>query len=104
HAAALVRAHPQAALTPKLPTTEIPVRVLLVISRPGVSDVPYRSVAHHLTRLMGDSGGSLQLDVLRPPTFAHLARTLRAAKDHGNPYQVVHFDGHGVWGDASDSK
>ena len=103
-AAALVRAHPQAALTPKLPATGIPVRVLLVISRPGVYDVPYRSVAHQLTRLMGNDGESLRLDVLRPPTFAQLARMLRAAKDRGNPYQVVHFDGHGVWGDANDSE
>jgi hypothetical protein len=103
-AAALVRAHPQAALIPKLPTTGIPVRVLLVISRPGVYDVPYRSVAYQLTRLMDDDGGLLRLDVLRPPTFAHLARTLRAAKDSGRPYQVVHFDGHGVWGDANDSE
>jgi hypothetical protein len=100
----LVRAHPQAALAPRLPKDEIPVRVLLVISRPGVIDVPYRSVAHHLARLRETSIGSLQLDVLRPPTFAQLTRVLQAARDNGIPYQVVHFDGHGVWGDPGDDQ
>ena len=38
--------------------------------------------------------------MLRPPTFAALARTLEEAKDAGEPYQVVHFDGHGAWLDA----
>jgi CHAT domain len=104
HAAALVRAHPQAARPPKLPRDDIPVRVLLVTSRPGVKDVPFWSVAHHLARLQEDSGGVLRLDVLRPPTFVQLTRTLQAARDNGRPYQVVHFDGHGIWGDASDGE
>jgi hypothetical protein len=104
HAAALVRAHPQAALAPELPKDGVPVRVLLVISRPGVVDVPFRSVAHQLARLQDSNGGSLQLDVLRPPTFAQLTRTLHAAKNRGKPFQVVHFDGHGIWGDAGDGQ
>ena len=58
-AAAMVRAHPQAALAPRLPQDQVPVRVLLVISRPGVIDVPYRSVAHHLARLHETNSGSL---------------------------------------------
>ena len=103
HAAALVRAHPQAARPPKLPRDDIPVRVLLVTSRPGVKDVPFWSVAHHLARLQEDSGGVLRLDVLRPPSFVQLTRTLQAARDSGKPYQVVHFDGHGIWGDANDA-
>src|SRR5262249_53542983 len=39
-----------------------------------------------------------RLDVLRPPTFARLAQVLRDAKARGEPYHVVHFDGHGVYG------
>ena len=104
HAAALVRAHPQAARTPELPGDDIPVRVLLVISRPGPVDVPFWSVAHHLARLLDGHGGDVRLDVLRPPTFAQLTRTLRDARNDGRPYQVVHFDGHGVWGDASNAQ
>jgi hypothetical protein len=38
---------------------------------------------------------AFQLDVLRPPTFEQLSKTLRDAKVGGKPYHVVHFDGHG---------
>lgn len=99
-AGALVRAHPYAARTPELPKVDVPLRVLLVISRPGPRDVPFWSVASHLARLQHGHAGSVRLDVLRPPTFAQLTRTLRDARIDGRPYQVVHFDGHGVWGDA----
>jgi CHAT domain-containing protein len=102
--AALVRAHPYAARTPELPRNDVPVRVLLVVSRPGPRDVPFWSVARHLALLQEGNSGVVQLDVLRPPTFAQLTRTLRDARNDGQPYQVVHFDGHGVWGDASDRR
>ena len=103
-AAALVRAHPQAARAPRLTGDHLPVRVLLVISRPGTRDVPFRSVARHLARLQEDNGATLRLDVLRPPTFAQLTRTLQEARNRGQPYQVVHFDGHGIWADAGDGQ
>ena len=99
-AAALVRAHPQAAQPPPLPAPDAAgLRVLLVISRPAAAaDVAFRSVARQLAGLQ-DGGGALRLDVLRPPEFAQLDQVLRAAADAGLPYQVVHFDGHGVWAD-----
>ncbi len=86
-------------------TAEVPVpgaaerlRVLLVICRPGGAvDVPFRSVASHLVRLSRQAREVLEVDVLRPPTFGQLARVLQAAKTRGEPYQVVHFDGHGAW-------
>ena len=99
-AGALVRAHPYAARTPELPGVAAPLRVLLVISRPGPRDVPFWSVASHLARLQHGHAGSVRLDVLRPATFAQLTRKLRDARNDGQPYQIVHFDGHGVWGDA----
>jgi tetratricopeptide (TPR) repeat protein len=77
------------------------LRVLLVICRPGGrADVPFRSVASHLVRLSREAREAFQLDVLRPPTFAALARVVEEAKAAGEPYQVVHFDGHGAWLDA----
>jgi hypothetical protein len=103
-AAALVRAHPQAAQAPQMPEPgEAMLRVLLVISRPRAVDVAFRSVARQLARLQ-DHGGALRLDVLRPPEFAQLERVLRAARDTGAPYHVVHFDGHGVWADPADGR
>ena len=43
----------------------------------------------------------LDLDVLRPATFARLSQVLHAAYDAGPPYHVVHFDGHGTWLDVA---
>ena len=63
----------------------------------GREDVPFRSVASHLVRLSRGAREAFRLDVLRPPAFAELARVLEAAKAAGEPYQVVHFDGHGTW-------
>jgi CHAT domain/AAA ATPase domain len=100
-AGAMVRAQPQAALAPVLPEAGAALKVLVVIARPHVTDVAFRSVARHLVRQQESSSQALQLDVLRPPAFAQLTRVLQAARDRGAPYRVVHFDGHGVWGDPA---
>lgn len=74
------------------------LRVLLVICRPEREmDVPFRSVARHLVRLAESAPQALAVDVLRPATFAALAARLEAAAGTGEPYQVVHFDGHGSY-------
>jgi tetratricopeptide (TPR) repeat protein len=79
------------------------LRVLLVISRPGGrADVPFRSVARRLVRSGADRTESLDLEVLRPATFARLTQALQAAKAAGRPYHVVHFDGHGSYLDAAE--
>lgn len=101
-AVAFVRGQPGAvaALAPREhEATE--VRILLVICRPKAGeDVPFRSVAGRLvTRLNEAARETLDLDVLRPPTFERLAEVLRLAKEQGRPYHVVHFDGHGVYAD-----
>jgi hypothetical protein len=77
------------------------VRILLVICRPKAGeDVPFRSVAGRLvTRLSEGDREAFDLDVLRPPTYDQLAMTLRLAKERGEPYHIVHFDGHGGYAD-----
>jgi hypothetical protein len=103
-AQSFVRAHPQPAQRPYVPANQDgPVRVLLVICRPrGDDDVPFRSVARRLIDELGDDARTVSvMDVLRPPTFEQLARVLRAAKNQGKPYHVVHFDGHGTYCDAT---
>lgn len=97
---AFVRSQPQTAQRPKLPQTASgPIRILLVICRPGGrDDVPFRSVASRLLKSLSSVDTDLlQLDVLRPPTFEQLSKTLRQAKANGAPYHVVHFDGHGTY-------
>jgi hypothetical protein len=85
--------------TSPLEEGESKIRILLVICRPrGRKDVPFRSVASRILRGLGKEAGDIvQLDVLRPPTFEQLAKTLRAAKRAGQPYHAVHFDGHGMY-------
>ncbi|MEM7029824.1 MAG: CHAT domain-containing protein [Chloroflexota bacterium] len=105
---AFVRLHPQPAQRPQIPrptATGEPVRILLVICRPSrADDVPFRSVASRLIKGLDEEARKrFQLDVLRPPTFAQLARALQEANAKGQPYHVVHFDGHGTYLDIPDT-
>lgn len=97
-----VRTHRQTAVTPRLPPAgQEHLRVLLVICRPeGRSDVAFRSVASRLVRGGADRLDRLDLDVLRPATFARLREVLLAARDAGGAYHAVHFDGHGTYLDV----
>jgi hypothetical protein len=78
------------------------LRILLIISRPGGgADVPYRSVATRLLKsLKARVVDRFALQVLRPPSFASLVSALRDAHASGQSFDVVHFDGHGVYTDA----
>ena len=101
-ARAFVRSHPNAVQLPQLPQAAERIRILLVICRPsGRDDVPFRSVASRLIKGLSDEARKIfELDVLRPPTFEERGRVLRQAKTAGQPYHVVHFDGHGVFLDV----
>jgi tetratricopeptide (TPR) repeat protein len=102
-AGAFVRTHLPAAGQPVLPEPAGDrLRVLLVIARPGGrDDVPFRSVASRLVRGGAEQMEGLDLDVLRPATFARLSEVLHTALEAGRPYHVVHFDGHGTWLDLT---
>jgi hypothetical protein len=100
HAQSFVRAAPEAPRQALVLNQQPVIRILLVICRPqGGDDVPFRSVANRLIKSLSTEAREVfQLDVLRPPTFARLGQVLREAKARGEPYHVVHFDGHGVYG------
>ena len=73
------------------------LRVLMVISRPaGTGDVGYQMVARPLLQRLEAVRGEVDLRVLRPPTFDALAGAVRRAAEAGEPFHVVHFDGHGA--------
>jgi tetratricopeptide (TPR) repeat protein len=77
------------------------LRVLMVISRPrGTDDVGYQMIARPLLRRLEAVRGQVELVVLRPPTLEALVETLQAARVAGDPFQIVHFDGHGVMAGA----
>jgi tetratricopeptide (TPR) repeat protein len=76
------------------------LKVLLVISRPGgTADVELRTIASTIYGALR-SGSRFEVDVLRPPTYEALKRTLREAAFRNDPYDLVHFDGHGFYQNA----
>ncbi|MET8153166.1 CHAT domain-containing protein [Actinoplanes sp. NPDC049668] len=98
-AAEYVRVNAQPAKRVPLPAADDAgrLRVLLVICRPGGGDdVPFRSVGALLLKT-AQAREVLDLTVLRPPTFAALAKVLERAHDAGRPFHAVHFDGHGTY-------
>ncbi|MFE6946295.1 tetratricopeptide repeat protein, partial [Streptomyces chartreusis] len=77
------------------------LRVLMVISRPrGTRDVGYQMIARPLLERLAAVRGHVELVVLRPPTLKRLQEVLAAAREAGEPFQIVHFDGHGVFGQS----
>src|SRR5579863_1627768 len=81
-------------------TLQVPggkLRVLMVISRPaGAADVGYQMVARPLLERLDAVRGEVSLTVLRPPTFEALRQAVTGAAGAGEPFHVVHFDGHGA--------
>jgi tetratricopeptide (TPR) repeat protein len=80
--------------------TNPPLRILLVSPRPeeaGVGYIDHRASARPLVDALSSLGELAELTILSPPTFAALSAELDRAEQGGKPYQVVHFDGHGVF-------
>ncbi|MFC1713674.1 tetratricopeptide repeat protein [Candidatus Poribacteria bacterium] len=70
-------------------------RVLLVISRPyGKRDVPLGTVSRPMLEALRPLRPRVELAVLRPPTFDALVKRLNERRGF---YDLVHFDGHGVF-------
>ncbi len=106
-AQSFVRAQPNTARAPQLPAKKKgKIRILLVLCRPrGDEDVPFRSVASQLLRGLSEANReAYDLDVLRPPTFEQLGKALRQAHREGQPYHVVHFDGHGTYIEVEEAR
>jgi tetratricopeptide (TPR) repeat protein len=96
-ASGISRSLPVASGAPMLEVPGGKLRVLMVISRPGgTEDVGYQMVARPLLERLDAVRGEVSLTVLRPPSFEALRQVLRQAADAGEPFHVVHFDGHGV--------
>jgi tetratricopeptide (TPR) repeat protein len=84
----------------KVPVVDPPIRILLVTARPedeACGYIDHRASALPLVRAMEALGGLVQLHILRPPTLGALGEELDRARGGGEPYHVVHFDGHGVY-------
>ncbi|MBI4553614.1 MAG: TIR domain-containing protein, partial [Candidatus Latescibacteria bacterium] len=80
--------------------TDLPIRILLVSPRPEDEQTGYldhRSSALPLVEAVESLGELATLTVLTPPTFPALQEVLQRAADEEQPFDVVHFDGHGVY-------
>jgi tetratricopeptide (TPR) repeat protein len=80
--------------------TQLPIRILLVSPRPEDDRTPYidhRISARPLVDAVESLGELAHLAVLTPPTFSALEEALRKAAEKGEPFDVIHFDGHGVY-------
>ncbi len=77
-----------------------PIRILLVTARPeddACSYIDHRASALPLVDAMETLPGLVRIHVLSPPTLPALRDELDRARRAGEPYHVVHFDGHGVY-------
>jgi hypothetical protein len=74
------------------------LRVLLVVAR--TDDAGFIGVQESLSplaRALAPLGHKVELHVLPDATLTALRAELERAVQQGRPYQVVHFDGHGVY-------
>ena len=84
---------------------DLPIRVLLLSPRPEVDEngcpvvyLDHRSNVLPLVQAVENLGEDIvRVDILYPPTFPALKAALRRGIEQGNPYEIVHFDGHGVY-------
>lgn len=80
------------------------IRLLYVVCRPrGTTDVGLRAVANRLLQDLGKDLARFDITALRPPTFERLQKALNDSQAAGQPFHIVHFDGHGIYADLSET-
>jgi hypothetical protein len=84
--------------------TALPIRILLVSPQPehdgqghDVGYIDHRISARPLVEAVEQLGELVKLTLLAPPTYAALNQALQQAADRNESFDVVHFDGHGVY-------
>ncbi|MBF0195480.1 MAG: CHAT domain-containing protein, partial [Magnetococcales bacterium] len=76
------------------------INILLIIARPlGDTDVGFHAISRPMVDVSRDNSLSVNLEVLRPPTFSQLRSVLKAKPNH---YHIIHFDGHGGYSRQSE--
>jgi hypothetical protein len=76
----------------------LPLRILYVVSRPADTGfIDPRMTAKSLFDALDPLGSNVRIDFCRPPTLARMEEMLRASERAGEPYDLVHFDGHGAY-------
>jgi len=94
-----IRRQLQGSSRPSQPALGLPLRVLLIVSRPsdtGFID-PRNSIAPLLDALEALLPGQVTIDFCDPPTLSQLEERIRQARRERQPFHIVHFDGHGTY-------
>jgi tetratricopeptide (TPR) repeat protein len=77
---------------------KLPLRILYIVSRPADAGfLDPRLTTQALFDALDPLGPSVRMEFCRPPTVARLEEMLRAGQQAGDPYDLVHFDGHGTF-------
>jgi hypothetical protein len=77
---------------------QLPLRILYIVSRPADAGfIDPRITAKALFDALDPLGTSVHVDFCRPPTLARMEEMLRDGQRSGEPYGLVHFDGHGTF-------
>ncbi|HNG78287.1 MAG TPA: tetratricopeptide repeat protein [Burkholderiaceae bacterium] len=82
------------------PVLATPIRILLASPRPeddACGYIDHRASSLPLVKAMEELGEVVHLTLLATPTLSALQQTLQHAKAAGQPYHVLHFDGHGTY-------
>ena len=76
----------------------LPLRILLIVSRPTDSGfIDPRTSLRPVMDALDELPGLAQLDFCEPATFARLEEMVSAARAEKRPFHIVHFDGHGTY-------
>jgi hypothetical protein len=77
---------------------QLPLRMLYIVSRPADAGfIDPRMTTKSLFAALDPLGASVRIDFCRPPTLARMEEMLREGQASGEPYHLVHFDGHGTF-------
>ncbi len=77
---------------------QLPLRILYIVSRPADTGfIDPRLTAKALFDALDPLGASVRVDFCRPPTLARMEEMLREEQRASDPYDLVHFDGHGTF-------
>ena len=79
-------------------TAKLPLRILYIVSRPADAGfIDPRHTTKALFEALDPLASSVRVDFCRPPTLVRLEEMLRAGQQASDPYDLVHFDGHGTF-------
>lgn len=77
---------------------QLPLRILYIVSRPADTGfIDPRLTTKSLFAALDPLSDGVRVDFCRPPTLARMEEVLREAQASGDPYDLLHFDGHGTF-------